>query len=152
MRMVLIMSVLALAASVKDGRCQVEPRKGENVSDKELADLMQRKLQNAQKVLEGIAVNDFDKISKHAEELIMISKQAEWKVLKTPQYEMFSNDFRRSAGELVENGKQKNLDGAALAYVDLTLTCVKCHKYVRESRQSRLNRGDAPALAFDRSK
>jgi hypothetical protein len=150
--MVLIISALALAASAEDGRCQVEPRRGENGSDKELTDLMQRKLQNAQKVLEGIAVNDFDKISKHAEELILISKQAEWKVLKTPQYEMFSNDFRRSAGELVENAKQKNLDGAALAYVDLTLTCVKCHKHVRESRQSRLERRDAPTLALQRSK
>jgi hypothetical protein len=152
MRMLLIMSALALAASVEESRCQAEPRKGENASDKELADLMQRKLQNAQKVLEGIAVNDFDKITKHAEELILISKQAEWKVLKTPQYEMFSNDFRRTAGELIENAKQKNLDGAALAYVDLTLTCVKCHKHVRESRQSRLDRWDAPALALQRSK
>jgi hypothetical protein len=152
MRMVLIMSALALAASALDGRCQVEPPKGENASEKELADLMKRKLQNAQKVLEGIALDDFDKISKHAEELILISKQAEWKVLKTSQYEMFSNDFRRTAGELIENAKQKNLDGAALAYVDLTLTCVKCHKYVRESRQSRLDRWDEPAIALQRSK
>ena len=99
---------------------------------------MKRKLTNSQKVLEGIALNDFDKISNHAEQLILISKQAEWKVMKTPQYEMFSNDFRRSAEELVDKAKQKNIDGAAFSYVDLTLTCVKCHKYVRESRQGKL--------------
>jgi hypothetical protein len=35
-----------------------EPKK-----DKELSDLMKRKLENSQKVLEGVAMNDFDKIS-----------------------------------------------------------------------------------------
>jgi hypothetical protein len=138
-RVVVLLGVLAVSFLVLKSRAQEEPRKPGNTSDKELSELMKRKLTNAQKVLEGIAVNDFDKISTHAEELIMISKQAEWKVMKTPQYDMFSNDFRRSATELVEKAKQKNLDGAALSYVDLTLTCVKCHKYVRESRQSKLH-------------
>jgi hypothetical protein len=88
-------------------------------------------------VLEGIAVNDFDKIAKHGEELIFISKQAEWRVLQTPQYELHSNEFRRIADDLVRSAKAKNLDAATLAYVDLTLTCVKCHKHVREVRMAR---------------
>ena len=29
--------------------------------------------------------------------------------------------------------KAKNIDGATLAYVQLTVNCVNCHKYVRES-------------------
>ena len=28
----------------------------------------------------------------------------------------------------------KNLDGAALSYVDMTLMCVKCHQHVRETK------------------
>ncbi len=101
--------------------------------------LMLKKLQNSQQVLDGLALGDFDKIAKHAEELINISKQAEFKVLKTPQYEIYSNDFRRNADTLVTAAKGKNLDGAALAYVELTLTCVKCHKHVREVRMARLD-------------
>jgi len=101
--------------------------------------LMTKKLENSQKVLEGIALNDFDKITKHAEELIRISKAAEFKVLKTPQYELYSNEFRRSAESLIQNAKEKNLDGAALSYVDMTLTCVRCHKHVREVRMARLD-------------
>jgi cytochrome c556 len=100
--------------------------------------LMHRKLNNAQKVLEGIAMKDFDKINAGGEELIAISKDAEWKVLKTPQYEMSSNEFRRNAEALVQNAKDKNLDAAALSYVEMTLTCVKCHKHVREVRMVRL--------------
>jgi hypothetical protein len=104
-----------------------------------VAELMQRKLQESQKVLAGIALNDFDKIAKHAEELIEISKTAQWRVLKTPRYEMYSNDFRRTAETLVRHAKDRNLDAATLSYVDLTLTCVKCHKHVREERMTRLD-------------
>jgi hypothetical protein len=99
--------------------------------------LMKRKLENAQKVLEGVALNDFDKIGKHADELIAVSKATDWKVLKTAQYELYSNEFRRNAENLGQQAKAKSTDGAALAYVELTLTCVKCHKHVREVRMAR---------------
>ena len=105
--------------------------------DDKVAQLMKRKLTHSQKILEGIAVNDFDLIVRNAEELIIISKTVEWRVLKTPQYEVHSNDFRRIAEQLVTQAKAKNSDGAALAYVDLTLTCVKCHKHVREIRMAK---------------
>jgi hypothetical protein len=104
--------------------------------DTKLSDLMHKKLEHSQKVLEGLALNDFKMIAQHADELIEISKEAEWKVVKTPQYEIHSSDFRRTAESLIKNAKEKNLDAAALNYVELTLTCVKCHKYVREVRMA----------------
>ena len=70
---------------------------------------MKRKLEHSQKVLEGLAMNNFEKISKHAGELVSLSDQAEWKALRTPEYELFSNDFRRSATEMIKNAKLKNL-------------------------------------------
>jgi hypothetical protein len=99
--------------------------------------LMKKKLTQSQKLLEGIALNDFDRIQSSAEELLLISKRAEWKVLKTPIYEMYSNEFRGNADALVRAAKKKNIDSAALSYVELTLTCVKCHKHVREVRMTR---------------
>jgi hypothetical protein len=109
-----------------------EPQKKDDVKE-----LMQQKLKHSQKILEAIATNDFDNLAKHADELIILSKEAEWKVLKTPRYETYSNDFRRNAEALVQSAKEKNVDAAALAYVDLTLNCVKCHKHVREVRMTR---------------
>jgi hypothetical protein len=107
---------------------------------KKVSDLMRKKLTHAQKVLEGIALNDFNKIAEQAGELIEVSKAAEWAVVKTPQYELRSNQFRRAAEEMIEKAKEKNVDGAALSYVELTMSCVKCHKYVREVRMTRLDR------------
>jgi hypothetical protein len=109
---------------------------GEPKKDDRLHDLMQRKLTASQKALEGIALNDFDKIGKQADELIAVSKQTEWRVLKTPKFELYSNDFRRIADDLAKSAKDKNIDSAALNYVELTLTCVKCHKHVRETRDT----------------
>ena len=121
--------VLFLLAGVcaPAGRGGDDPDKPTKVTE-----LMHEKLKYAQNVLEGIALNDFDKIADNADELMNVSKQAEWVVVKTPQYEMFSNQFRRSVESMAKNAKAKNLDGATLDYMDLTMTCVKCHKYVRE--------------------
>jgi hypothetical protein len=142
-KLVLVAVALALCMPVFRGHGQ-EPKKE---PDKKVESLMRRKLDNSQKVLEGVAINDFRMIARHADELIDISKQAEWRVIKTPQYEIHSNEFRRIADELVQKAKDKNLDGAALAYVDLTLTCVKCHKHVREVRNARLDLNDLPTVA-----
>lgn len=107
-----------------------EPKKGRNL-------LMQMKLTHAQKVLEGVAVADFTLIAKNAEELALVSKKAEWQALKTPEYQRYSDEFRRQAEELGKAAKDKNLDRAALAYVQLTMNCVNCHKHVREVRMAR---------------
>jgi hypothetical protein len=109
-----------------------------------LQQLMINKLTNAQKLLEGIALNKFDKTEKHAAELIQISKTAEWMAYKTPRYEQFSNEFQRAAETIVAKSKAKNMDGVTLAYFDLTMSCVRCHSYVREIRDAR-----APGEKFD---
>jgi hypothetical protein len=132
----IILGALVLFAWISlDQTSGKEPQKKES----DVRELMQQKLKHSQKILEAIAVNDFDSLAKHADELIFLSKEAEWKVLKTPRYESYSNDFRRNAEALVQSAKEKNVDAAALAYVDLTLNCVKCHKHVREVRMTRGN-------------
>jgi hypothetical protein len=115
-------------------------------SKDKLSKLMMDKLRSAQALLEGLATRNFSKITRNAEELIQLSKTAEWYVLRTPRFEMHSNEFRRAAETIVQKSKEKNIDGVALAYVDMTLTCVRCHDYVREVREARRS-VDRPALA-----
>jgi hypothetical protein len=127
---ILVASLLAAGIPTMSGHTQQPDKVGE---------LMKKKLTFSQKVLEGIALNDPDLITKSAQELILISQKAEWLVLETPQYKLHSNDFRRAAETMIMQAKAKNVDGAALAYVEMTLTCVKCHKHVREVRMARAN-------------
>lgn len=128
----LIVVTLAVGVPFIWAYAQEPPKKEADVKE-----LMKQKLQHSQRILEAIAINDFDGLAKHAEELVLLSKEAEWKVVKTPRYETYSNDFRRNAEALIQSAKEKNTDAAALAYVDLTLNCVKCHKHVREVRMTR---------------
>lgn len=96
--------------------------------------VMQRKLTHSQTVLEGLATNNFTKIGAGGEGLVECIKDATWKINETEKYIAFSTEFLRRAESLKKAAKDKNLDAAALAYVDMTLTCVKCHQYLREER------------------
>jgi hypothetical protein len=104
--------------------------------------VMQRKLAHAQKVLEGVATEDFDKVAKNAEELKGCVKDATWRIIETEKYVAFSMDFMGHLDSIQAAAKKKNADAAALAYVEMTLTCVKCHQHIRDVR------GDAPPLAL----
>jgi len=99
-------------------------------------EFMRRKLTHSQKVLEGLVTEDFDAIAQHAQELSLLSQAANWQVLQTPDYLDHSTEFRRAADRLRDAARKKNLDGSALAYVDVTLSCVNCHKYVRGTRMA----------------
>ena len=142
-KLVLVLACLTLAVGFSTGLSR-------DRDSKDLKELIQRKLKYGQKALEGLALSDFETITRSAEELIEVSKAAEWKIVKTPRYELYSNEFRRNAETMIQNAKAKNLDGATLAYVDMTLTCVKCHKHVREVRMGRLDgRGEHLARSVD---
>ncbi|HLW67298.1 MAG TPA: hypothetical protein VKS79_18430 [Gemmataceae bacterium] len=121
---------LGFVTSLSHGQ---EKKKDENPS----AALMKKKLAASQKLLEGLANNDFAMIKENADTLHDISREASFKALKTPRYELYADEFQQTAEKLAKAAKDKNLDAAALAYVDLTLNCVKCHQHVREVRMTK---------------
>lgn len=99
----------------------------------EVAAFMKAKLVHAEKVLEGLATEDFDLIVKHSQAISLLCEDELWSVMKTVEYHERSKEFRRSVNAITEAARQKNLDAAALAYVNTTLSCVNCHKYVRNA-------------------
>jgi hypothetical protein len=99
-----------------------------------IRNFMHKKLEHSQKLLEGIAVEDFPSIVRESQQLSLLSREATWKVFETEDYVQHSTEFRRTADAITEAGRKKNLDAAALAYVDMTMKCVNCHKYVRGVR------------------
>lgn len=94
---------------------------------------MKRKLTDAKQIVAGLATEDFDLISKSAQDLMLLSHEADWNVVQTAPYIGMSREFRSSAQRLRDYGNDKNLDGATLAYFEVTLNCVRCHKYIRRN-------------------
>lgn len=111
--------------------------------------LMKRKLSHAQKVLEGITTEDYDAMAKHAKDLSALSQAAAWQVFQTPEYQYHSARFRQIADSMAKNAEEKNLDGAALDYVRMTMSCVECHKYVRGARVAELEDAELPRLSLE---
>jgi hypothetical protein len=119
---VLVAAVLVTPSRAEDKKPKEEPKK---------PTVMQRKLAHSQKVLEALAKKDFKALEAGADGLIECVKDATWKINETEKYLVYSSDFLRRAEGLKKAAKDKNIDAAALSYVDMTLTCVKCHQFLR---------------------
>ena len=98
-------------------------------------DAMKRKLAHAQKALESVTTEKFDELEKNASALVKLSQTEAWRTIETDEYRLFSEEFRRHAKALQNAAQKKNIDAASLAYVQMTLTCVNCHKYVRNKQK-----------------
>ena len=145
MKKVLIASAVGFAIlALSSGH--VESQKTDNL-DK----FMRAKLIHSQKVLEGLATEDFFLIAKHSQKMSLLSQAAAWQVLQTPEYRQHSIEFRRSCDTITEAAKKKNLDAAALAYLSTTLKCINCHKYVRGVRMAHLDQTPFDQTPFDQT-
>lgn len=134
-RIVIALTIAAASLFAPVGHSDEQPNK--------IAAFMRLKLSHSQRLLEGIALEDFQLIEKNAQALSTLSRDEMWQVYQTPEYLQYSADFRRSADEVAAAAKKQNLDGAALAYVGMTLQCVHCHKHVRDVRMARAD-GETP--------
>ena len=98
------------------------------------AEFMRRKLDFSKLVLEGITLEDYDKVARGGKALLLLSQAAEWEVPtipNVPDYVVKTRQFQDLAEDLMKKARDKNLDGSTLAYLRLTMSCVECHKYVR---------------------
>jgi hypothetical protein len=119
---------LALAATVLAARAQEQRQRTR-------AEFMQMKLEFSKKVLEGLTMENYETIIKNARALKALSQAAQWEVPTIPnagEYVVFTTEFQGLTDELVKKAREKNMDGATLAYLRLTMNCVNCHKYVRQ--------------------
>ena len=100
-------------------------------ADADTAAVMRQKLAASQRILAGLAIADFGLIQTNANSLVALSGQRGWTAMQTPDYELFSTQFRVSAEALAKAAKVRDIDAAVEAYSDLTGSCVACHKYLR---------------------
>jgi hypothetical protein len=93
---------------------------------------MSRKLALSQDVLAGLALKDYDKIVKAAGTMDRLNSIEKFVRGQNAEYRAQLDLFRYANKALIRNADQENLDGATLAYNQLVLSCVNCHKVVRD--------------------
>ena len=94
--------------------------------------IMDNKLTAAQKVMAGIAREDFAEIRKQAQMLTLLSHEAGWNVVQTPEYIRLSGDFRGTTTQLKKAAEAENMDAVGLAFVKFSISCIECHRHAKE--------------------
>lgn len=94
--------------------------------------LMRKKLELSQKILAGLVNEDFNEIEKNAKIMNTFVHLEQWMNAKRPGYVAQLNIFHLANDELIRLAGEKNLEGSSLAYMQLTLSCVNCHKVIRD--------------------
>lgn len=110
------------------------PQLSQDAVPENIKPLMRKKLDHGKRILEGLTLEQFDKIASSARSLRLLSMEAGWNVLQTEEYQQQSDDFRRGCNSLEKAAQARDVHRAALAYVSLTVRCVECHSYMRENK------------------
>lgn len=103
-------------------------------------DVMLEKLDCAHKLLDAMALEDFQSIADNAAKLVRLSKLSSWHVLHTLEYSQFSSDFQAAGEALVVAAKGRNTEAGISAYSGLTQACFQCHAHLRRVRKASASR------------
>jgi cytochrome c556 len=99
-----------------------------------LAKFMRAKLNASSQILEGLCTEDYESIQAGAEKLKSMSNEERWRVSNDAMYRQQSAEFRDAVENILTAAKEKkNLDSAALAWTKTTLSCIECHRWVRNT-------------------
>jgi len=133
----IIVAVMALTLGsgvwiVRSDDPPAEPAGGRD--DIPLREFMRKKLEASNQILEGLVLEDPALIKEGAEVLNEMSTAEKWRVQNDALYREFSADFRRVTAGLVEAANEGDNDQAVLKWMDATMNCIECHRYVRGMR------------------
>jgi hypothetical protein len=99
--------------------------------------LMREKLTRTQKILEAVVTSDWVGLETESRELERLTRDPRWMVLKYPEYGQQTEAFVRAIKALHTAAAQRDLEATPRAYVDLTLQCVACHRYLARQRTAK---------------
>lgn len=94
------------------------------------------KMMQAQVMLEGLALGDYERIRTSAEELRRLSIDAQWGMGQSRDYGAYGEEFRTALNRIIEQTEAKNLEGATLHFNQVVMTCVQCHKAIRDRQRT----------------
>ena len=122
--LVLLLVVAGAWARPQETRQPKEPKSFASVG-------MKIKLDFSKEILGDLATADFEKISKNAKAMQGLNSVEQFARGDSPNYKTHLRVFQLATNELAAAAKEENLDRATLAYTQMTINCVTCHKEIR---------------------
>jgi hypothetical protein len=94
---------------------------------------MRQKMQASNLILEGLCMDDLKAVAAGTQTLMKMPSEAKWRVSNDMMYRRYSNEFVQAVEELQKEAEESDIDGASMAWVNVTMKCMKCHKWVRNT-------------------
>ncbi len=116
---------------------KVPPTKDEGSADKQddpdpaLKKFMRQKLHASNQILEGLCTEDLEMVSDGSDTLMKMSGEEHWRVSNDIMYRRYSTEFMHAVEELQKEAKDNDMNGTSMAWVNVTMKCLKCHEWVR---------------------
>jgi cytochrome c556 len=124
-----VVTVCALAA---------QPARTQEGKEQDINFWMKKKLDYSQAILSGLATADFDAINKNATSMDRLSKLEKFvRRSDAEEYRAQLRVFLAANKDLIKATEKKNIDGATLAFTQMTLSCVNCHKALRDEKKKK---------------
>jgi hypothetical protein len=92
---------------------------------------MEKKLEYAQEILEGLATGDLNQVAEKSRQIRVLSRVEGWIRKGKPGYRAQLQAFEFANSEIERHAKAGNLEGAAMGFQQLTISCVSCHAILR---------------------
>jgi hypothetical protein len=125
-----VVSILILTVTV----CLVSIGRGKEVPSDKASIWMKQKLRASQEILKDLSDADFQAIGANAQAMNVMEHLEKWVRAQRPEYRTQLRLFEFANRELIRASSEKNLEAATLAYTQLVISCVNCHKLVRATR------------------
>lgn len=114
---------------------EVQTAEGKS-DDKNPSIWMKKKLDYSQNILAGITLEDFDKIADNARAMKGLGKFEGFVRSRNAAYTRQLQLFEETNDEIIRQADNDNVEGVALAFTQLTINCVNCHKVLRQHVKS----------------
>jgi hypothetical protein len=94
---------------------------------------MRRKMNASSLILEGLVMENAAYIKEGGNTLLEMSKAETFQVLTDKEYRLHNREFRDATKRMIEAAEKESYDKVALAWFDVTISCVDCHDHVRKA-------------------
>jgi hypothetical protein len=96
---------------------------------------MTKKVEFAQRILAGLTKGDLAAAEEAARDMYAVGYLEKWDMAGLPAYRKQVKAFDAATKELISQAKAKDVDAAAKAYTQVVVSCVECHKVVRDAKK-----------------
>lgn len=103
----------------------------------QLSRVMREKLTHSQAILGAVVTSNWATMDRESRALVKAAQDPAWTALKAPEYVRYSDAFLDALKRLGTASAGKDLDAATDAQVELTRSCVQCHRYLMRQRLAR---------------